>query len=104
MCRRSHFPFRPVPKTSATEAGAPGRVTTDRRCRASFSPDDASGVWRGSWERGAAIMLVVAGVREGGPVDQSSTDLEWNSALVGLYRSHRLPLLRLAVLLTDDPG
>ena len=51
------------------------------------------------------MMLVVSGVREGGPVDQPSTaDVEWNSALVGLYRSHRLPLLRLAVLLTDDPG
>jgi RNA polymerase sigma-70 factor (sigma-E family) len=50
------------------------------------------------------MMLVVAGVREGGPVDQPSTELEWNSALVGLYRSHRLSLLRLAVLLTDDPG
>src|SRR4051812_25167101 len=50
-------------------------------------------------------MMLVSGVREGGPVDQpSTTDVEWNSALVGLYRSHRLPLLRLAVLLTDDPG
>jgi len=43
------------------------------------------------------------GVQEGGPVEQpSTTDLEWNSALVELYRSHRLGLLRLAVLLTDD--
>jgi RNA polymerase sigma-70 factor (sigma-E family) len=51
------------------------------------------------------MMLVLSGVREGGPVDQSSsTDLEWNTELVRLYRSHRLSLLRLAVLLTDDPG
>jgi RNA polymerase sigma-70 factor (sigma-E family) len=48
-------------------------------------------------------MLVRSDAWEGGPVDQPTTaDLGWNSALVGLYRSHRLPLLRLAVLLTDD--
>jgi RNA polymerase sigma-70 factor (sigma-E family) len=29
-------------------------------------------------------------------------ETEWNGALVGLYRSHRLGLLRLAMLLTDD--
>ena len=28
----------------------------------------------------------------------------WDDALVDLYRAQRLPLLRLAVLLTDDPG
>jgi len=48
------------------------------------------------------MMLVVAGAREGGSVDRTRTEPEWNSALVGLYRSHRLGLLRLAVLLTDD--
>jgi RNA polymerase sigma-70 factor (sigma-E family) len=36
-------------------------------------------------------------------VDQPSVaEVEWDDALVGLYRSQRLPLLRLAVLLTDD--
>jgi RNA polymerase sigma-70 factor (sigma-E family) len=38
-------------------------------------------------------------------VDQPiAVDTEWDAALVGLYRSHRLGLLRLAVLLIDDPA
>jgi RNA polymerase sigma-70 factor (sigma-E family) len=38
-------------------------------------------------------------------VDQPiAVDTEWDGALVALYRSHRLGLLRLAVLLTDDPA
>jgi len=32
----------------------------------------------------------------------SAVAVEWDDALVALYRVHRLPLLRLAVLLTDD--
>jgi len=34
----------------------------------------------------------------------SAVAVEWDDALVALYRGHRLPLLRLAVLLTDDRG
>jgi RNA polymerase sigma-70 factor (sigma-E family) len=38
-------------------------------------------------------------------VDQPSVaEVTWDDALVSLYRSQRLPLLRLAVLLTEDTG
>ncbi|MCW2702779.1 MAG: subfamily polymerase sigma-24 factor [Blastococcus sp.] len=50
-------------------------------------------------------MLVVPSVREVEPVDRSAAvQAGWDDALVDLYRAQRLPLLRLAVLLTDDPG
>src|SRR3954447_21732176 len=50
-------------------------------------------------------MLVALGTGEAVSVDQSvAVGAEWDDALIDLYRSHRLPLLRLAVLLTDDPG
>lgn len=48
-------------------------------------------------------MLVALGEGEAGAVDQQATaGADWDDALVGLYRDQRLPLLRLAVLLTDD--
>jgi RNA polymerase sigma-70 factor (sigma-E family) len=44
-------------------------------------------------------------MRGGARVDQPSVaEVEWDDALVELYRSQRLPLLRLAVLLTEDGG
>jgi RNA polymerase sigma-70 factor (sigma-E family) len=50
-------------------------------------------------------MLVVLDAGEGGAVDQRVVvEEEWDDALIDLYRAQRLPLLRLAVLLTDDPG
>jgi RNA polymerase sigma-70 factor (sigma-E family) len=53
-------------------------------------------------------MLVALGAGEAGAVDQRvAVGAErdgggWDDALVDLYRAQRLPLLRLAVLLTDD--
>jgi RNA polymerase sigma-70 factor (sigma-E family) len=48
-------------------------------------------------------MLVALGAGEAGAVDQQVTvGAEWDEALIDLYRVQRLPLLRLAVLLTDD--
>ena len=50
-------------------------------------------------------MLVALDVEEEGAVDQPvAVEPEWDDALVDLYRAQRLPLLRLAVLLTDDRG
>jgi len=50
-------------------------------------------------------MLVALGAGEAGTVDRSvAVGAGWDDALIDLYRAHRLPLLRLAVLLTDDPG
>jgi RNA polymerase sigma-70 factor (sigma-E family) len=50
-------------------------------------------------------MLVALGAGEAGAVDQPvAVGVEWDGALIDLYRAQRLPLLRLAVLLTDDPG
>jgi RNA polymerase sigma-70 factor (sigma-E family) len=39
-----------------------------------------------------------------GPVDQPTTAVEWDRALLDLYESQRTSLVRLAVLLTDDRG
>jgi RNA polymerase sigma-70 factor (sigma-E family) len=48
-------------------------------------------------------MLVALGAGEAGAVDQQvAVGAEWDGALVDLYRIQRLPLLRLAVLLTED--
>src|SRR3954447_8975814 len=48
-------------------------------------------------------MLVAVEVGEAVAVDQRvAVGAEWDDALVDLYRAQRLPLLRLAVLLTDD--
>src|SRR3954462_4000580 len=48
-------------------------------------------------------MLVALGGREAGAGEgQVAVGAEWDDALVALYRAQRLPLLRLAVLLTDD--
>jgi RNA polymerase sigma-70 factor (sigma-E family) len=48
-------------------------------------------------------MLVALGAGEAVTVDQSvAVGAEWDDALIDLYRAQRLPLLRLAVLLTDD--
>ena len=48
-------------------------------------------------------MLVALGAGEAGAVDQQvAVGAEWDDALIDLYRVQRLPLLRLAVLLTDD--
>jgi RNA polymerase sigma-70 factor (sigma-E family) len=48
-------------------------------------------------------MLVALGAGGAGAVDQQLTvGAEWDDALIDLYRAQRLPLLRLAVLLTDD--
>lgn len=48
-------------------------------------------------------MLVALGAGEAGAVDQQvAVGAEWDGALADLYRLQRLPLLRLAVLLTDD--
>jgi RNA polymerase sigma-70 factor (sigma-E family) len=50
-------------------------------------------------------MLVALSAGEVGAVDQPvAVGAEWDGALVDLYRAQRLPLLRLAVLLTDDPA
>jgi RNA polymerase sigma-70 factor (sigma-E family) len=50
-------------------------------------------------------MLVALGAGGAVTVDQPVTvGAEWDDALVDLYRAQRLPLLRLAVLLTDDRG
>jgi RNA polymerase sigma-70 factor (sigma-E family) len=49
-------------------------------------------------------MLVALSAGEAGAVDQPVVAAEWDDALIDLYRAQRLPLLRLAVLLTDDPG
>src|SRR4051812_50215606 len=50
-------------------------------------------------------MLVALSAGEAGVVDQPvAVGAEWDGALIDLYRAQRLPLLRLAVLLTDDPG
>ena len=50
-------------------------------------------------------MLMALGAGEAGAVDQQvAVGAEWDDALIDLYRVQRLPLLRLAVLLTDDPG
>jgi RNA polymerase sigma-70 factor (sigma-E family) len=50
-------------------------------------------------------MLVALSAGEVGAVDQPvAVGAEWDGALIDLYRAQRLPLLRLAVLLTDDPG
>jgi RNA polymerase sigma-70 factor (sigma-E family) len=50
-------------------------------------------------------MLVALDVGEEAAVDQPvAVEPEWDGALVDLYRAQRLPMLRLAVLLTDDPG
>jgi RNA polymerase sigma-70 factor (sigma-E family) len=44
----------------------------------------------------------VLSVGEAVAVGGIAVDTVWDPALVDLYRSHRLPLLRLAVLLVDD--
>jgi RNA polymerase sigma-70 factor (sigma-E family) len=50
-------------------------------------------------------MLVAANVREVQRMDRpSAVAAGWDGALVDLYRAQRVPLLRLAVLLTDDPA
>ena len=50
-------------------------------------------------------MLVALDAGEAVTVDQRvAVGAEWDDALIDLYRAQRLPLLRLAVLLTDDPG
>jgi RNA polymerase sigma-70 factor (sigma-E family) len=50
-------------------------------------------------------MLVALRAGEVGTVDQpAAVGSEWDAALIDLYRAQRLPLLRLAVLLTDDTG
>jgi len=50
-------------------------------------------------------MLVALGTGEAVTVDRSvAVGAEWDDALIDLYRAQRLPLLRLAVLLTDDPA
>jgi RNA polymerase sigma-70 factor (sigma-E family) len=50
-------------------------------------------------------MLVASSVREVDRVDRPAVaETAWDAALIDLYRAQRLPLLRLAVLLTDDPG
>src|SRR3954449_12278798 len=50
-------------------------------------------------------MLVALEAGKAGSVYQSlAVGAEWDDALIDLYRAQRLPLLRLAVLLTDDPG
>jgi RNA polymerase sigma-70 factor (sigma-E family) len=50
-------------------------------------------------------MLVALGSGEAVTVDRSvAVEAEWDDALIDLYRAQRLPLLRLAVLLTDDRG
>jgi RNA polymerase sigma-70 factor (sigma-E family) len=50
-------------------------------------------------------MLVALMAGEVGTVDQPvAVGPEWDAALIDLYRAQRLPLLRLAVLLTDDTG
>ncbi|TFV86015.1 SigE family RNA polymerase sigma factor [Blastococcus sp. CT_GayMR16] len=50
-------------------------------------------------------MLVAVSAGEAGGVDQPvAIGAEWDGALIDLYRAQRPPLLRLAVLLTDDAG
>jgi RNA polymerase sigma-70 factor (sigma-E family) len=50
-------------------------------------------------------MLVALTAGEVGAVDRPvAVGSEWDAALIDLYRAQRLPLLRLAVLLTDDTG
>ena len=50
-------------------------------------------------------MLVALTAGEVGAVDQPvAVGSGWDAALIDLYRAQRLPLLRLAVLLTDDAG
>src|SRR3954468_5992056 len=50
-------------------------------------------------------MLVALGTGAAGSVERSvAVGAEWDDALIDLCRAQRLPLLRLAVLLTDDPG
>jgi RNA polymerase sigma-70 factor (sigma-E family) len=50
-------------------------------------------------------MLVALTAGEVETVDQPvAVGAEWDAALIDLYRVQRLPLLRLAVLLTDDAG
>src|SRR5690349_8998392 len=50
-------------------------------------------------------MLVALTAGEVGVVDRPvAVGSEWDAALIDLYRAQRLPLLRLAVLLTDDTG
>src|SRR5215207_9678637 len=50
-------------------------------------------------------MLVALTAGEVGAVDRPVVvGSEWDAALIDLYRAQRLPLLRLAVLLTDDRG
>ena len=50
-------------------------------------------------------MLVALDAGKAGVVDQrTALGAEWDDALIDLYRAQRLPLLRLAVLLTDDAG
>jgi RNA polymerase sigma-70 factor (sigma-E family) len=50
-------------------------------------------------------MLVALSAGEAGSVEQRVAVIaQWDGALIALYRAQRLPLLRLAVLLTDDPG
>jgi RNA polymerase sigma-70 factor (sigma-E family) len=48
-------------------------------------------------------MLVALSAGEAGVVEHPvAVGSEWDAALIDLYRAQRLPLLRLAVLLTDD--
>ena len=77
-------------------------MTTAGRARAS-QWQSARGVSAVRRAEGVGIMLVALGAGEGVTVDRSvAVGAEWDDALVDLYRAQRLPLLRLAVLLTDD--
>ena len=79
-------------------------MTTADRPRASECVVDR-GVSAAYRAEGVGIMLVALGAGEAGAVDQPvAVGTEWDDALVDLYRAQRLPLLRLAVLLTDDRG
>src|SRR4051812_34566500 len=82
-------------------------ITAARQPRSPFARlrSSACGVPAAFRCEGAGIMLVALEAGEAGAVDQRvAVGAEWDDALIDLYRAQRLPLLRLAVLLTDDPG
>src|SRR4051812_2103101 len=82
-------------------------ITAARQPRSPFARlrSSAGGVSAAFRCEGAGIMLVALEAGKAGAVDQRvAVGAEWDDALIDLYRAQRLPLLRLAVLLTDDPG
>ena len=111
-CGRRHVaPFRGSRQNEAGKAGESvhgtacvRRVTTAGPVRA--SEDQSPAVCpRANRCEGAGIMLVALDAGEAVAVGQRvAVGAEWDDALIDLYRAQRLPLLRLAVLLTDDPG